>query len=100
MGDLKVEIEPMLQCHLGIGTGYGFDQDWRHGAYQGPLVVQGLTLDLDNPDDAARMMGIVDSAARFRLDGEVGYGLWEYFVIGPHDKYGFKDLLDGSGATQ
>jgi hypothetical protein len=94
MGDLKVEVSPMLQCHLGIGTGYGFDVDWRHGAYQGPLVVQGLTLDLDDPADAARMMGIVDSAARFELDGQVGYGLWEYFVIGPHDKYGFKDLLD------
>ena len=100
MGDVMVDIEPMLQCHLGIGTGYGFDQDWRHGMYQGPLVVQGVTYDLDNPDDAARMMGIVDSAARFQLaDGTVGYGLWEYFVIGPHDKYGFKDILDGASAA-
>ncbi len=98
MGDLKVDVEPLLQCHLGIGTGYGFDQDWRHGMYQGPLKVEGLTLDLDNPEDAARMMGIVDSVARFELleggSRQVGYGLWEYFIIGPHDRYGFKDVLD------
>jgi hypothetical protein len=96
MGDLKVEVEPMLQCHLGVGTGYMPDPDWAHGKYQGPLVVQGLTLDLDEPDDAARMFGIVDSAARFRLGGEVGYGLWEYLLVGPHDRYGFQDLFDGA----
>jgi hypothetical protein len=100
LGDLSVTVEPLLPCHLGIGTGYGFDDDWRHGMYQGPLKVQGVTYDLDKPEDKARMMGIVDSVARFELtEGDkthVGYGLWEYFVIGPHDKYGFTDLLDGA----
>jgi len=51
--------------------------------------------DLTNPDDAAKMMGIVDSVARFETStGEVGYGLWEYFVLGPHDRYGFKGWDD------
>ena len=28
------------------GTGYGMEDDWRHGMYQGPLVVQGQTDEL------------------------------------------------------
>ena len=24
-----------------------------------------------------------------------GFGLYEYMAIGPHHKYGFKDMLDG-----
>jgi hypothetical protein len=44
-------------------------------------------------------MGIVDASARFTYTdshGEhTGFGLLETMVIGPHDRYGFKDLLDG-----
>ena len=84
----------MLPLHVGIGTGYGFDADWRHGMYQGPLVVQGLTVDLDTPEGSARMIGIVDSVARFELDGQVGYGLFEYLLLGPNERYGFKGFAD------
>jgi len=92
---LTVSIDRLLPCHLGVGTGYGFDADWRHGMWQGPLKVEGVHFDLTNPDDAAKMMGIVDSVARFETStGDVGYGLWEYFVLGPHDRYGFKGWDD------
>ena len=50
---LRCRVEPLLPLHVGIGTGYGHDADWRHGMYQGPLKVEGLMLDLDDPDDAA-----------------------------------------------
>ncbi|HZQ87956.1 MAG TPA: hypothetical protein VFA83_24120 [Acidimicrobiales bacterium] len=92
---LTVTVERLLPCHLGVGTGYGFDADWRHGMWQGPLKVEGVHFDLTKPDDAAKMMGIVDSVARFTTStGDVGYGLWEYFVLGPHDRYGFKGWDD------
>ncbi len=94
---LTMSIEPLLQLHVGIGTGYGFDADWRHGMYQGALKVAGVTYDLRNPEDAVRMFGIVDSVARCELDGQVGYGLFEYMVLGPHERYGFTDFLDGFG---
>ena len=37
------------------------------------------------------MWGLVDSVARFELaDGTVGTGLFEYLVLGPHERYGFE----------
>jgi hypothetical protein len=91
---LEVEVEPLLPLHVGVGTGYGFDADWRHGMYQGPLVVQGIRLDLSKPEDAARMVGLVDAVARFESEGQVGWGLFEYMILGPYQRYGFKSFED------
>jgi hypothetical protein len=71
--------------------------------WQGPQVTQGVHIDTTTPEGAARLMGIVDSGARFTYhDGtrdQVGYGLFETMVIGPHKRYGFADLFDGWGDT-
>ena len=91
LGDLEVKVTPLLRAHIGIGAGYGFDTDWRHGMYQGPLVVQGVEWDLTTEAGRGAMWGIVDSVARFELaDGTTGHGLFEYVVLGPHEKYGFE----------
>ncbi len=87
---LVVDVEPLLRCYIGTGTGYGFDADWRHGMYQGPLVVQGLKLDERIPEERARLVGLVDTVARFKIKDEVGYGLFEYFVFGPNPRLGFE----------
>jgi hypothetical protein len=85
---------PLLPVHMMVGTGYGLEPDWRHGKYHGPdLVVQGVPLDLDNPDDAERMWGMVDAAGRFESEnsadfgGRVGYGLFEYWALGDHPSF-------------
>ncbi|MCU0267273.1 MAG: hypothetical protein MUF83_01365 [Acidimicrobiales bacterium] len=91
-GGFDVRVTPLLDAHIGIGTGYGFDADWRHGAWQGPLVVQGVTL--DTATDADRLFGIVDSVARFELGDQVGYGLHEYLFLGPHERYGLTSFLE------
>lgn len=99
-GTLTFDVQPLLPVHIGIGTGYGYDADWRHGQWQGPLVVQNFELDTNKPEDAMRLFGIVDASARFEYVDEngrrhVGYGLFEHMAIGPHHKYGFVDMLDG-----
>jgi hypothetical protein len=92
---LSVEVEPLMPVYVGIGTGYGFDADWRHGMYQGPLVVQGVVLDTEK--DRERLWGLCDAPARFRLStGEVGYGLFEYGFFGPFPRYGFREFMDGA----
>jgi hypothetical protein len=99
---------PLLPVHMMVGTGYGLEPDWRHGRYHGPdLVVQGVALDLTNPDDAERMWGMVDAVARFEYaptatpdptaepaptpepapTGQVGYGLFEYWALGDHPSF-------------
>jgi hypothetical protein len=93
-GPLEVRVTPLVECYVGIGTGYGFDSDWRHGMYQGPLVVQGLELDTET--DAERLWGLVDNAARFELGDEVGYGLHEYGFFGPFARYRLPGFRDGA----
>jgi hypothetical protein len=39
-GALHVKATPLLTAYIAVGTGYGMEQDWRHGMYQGELVVQ------------------------------------------------------------
>jgi hypothetical protein len=95
-GPIEIAIEPMLDCYLMYGTGYGLEQDWRHGMYQGPLVVQGQTTNYDEIRES--LFGINDQVARFtqstgdgsHSDGSrsrVGYGLHEFFFIGGFGRY-------------
>jgi hypothetical protein len=93
-GAFEVRVTPLTELYVGIGTGYGFDADWRHGMYQGKLVVQGL--ELDTVDDRERLWGLCDNAARFELGSQVGYGLHEYGFFGPFDRYGLKGFNEGA----
>jgi hypothetical protein len=81
---------------LSVGTGYGMDADWRHGMYQGPdEVVQGLVLNV--ADIAGRAQyGVLDQAARFTYDDQVGYGLFESGFFGPFERYGLTDGVMGA----
>ncbi|MBO2448286.1 hypothetical protein J4573_14370 [Actinomadura barringtoniae] len=91
----EVRATPLVPLHLMVGTGYGLEPDWKHGMYQGPdLKVQGVTYDARKEEDAARMWGMVDAAARYEyLDGaaptgvDTGYGLFEYWALGPHPSF-------------
>jgi hypothetical protein len=92
-GGFEVAVTPLLECYVGIGTGYGFDADWRHGMFQGPLVVQGLVLDSET--DRAKLWGLCDNVARFEQGSQVGYGLHEYGFFGSFDHYRLPGFLDG-----
>lgn len=80
-GKLALDVEPLIPIHLGVGSGYGFDPEWRHGKYLGDLVVQERRWDLRTEEGRAAMWGIVDAAARFTLDGQTGHGLFEYLML-------------------
>jgi hypothetical protein len=82
LGDVVVDVEPVLPVHIGVGTGYGFDGDgWKHGAYQGDLEVQGKVWDLSTDEGRGAMFGIVDSVAKFTSDGQTGWGLFEHLYL-------------------
>jgi hypothetical protein len=86
-GGFDVHVEHLTHCYLAVGTGYGMESDWRHGMYQGPLVVQGLERDMAELD-AWGWVGVVDHAARFRIGDLVGYGLHEHGFFGSYARYG------------
>jgi len=91
-GGFAVKCTPLLPCVISIGTGYGLDADWRHGMYQGKLVVQGLERKHDEVAPLGQY-GVVDQVARFEYAGRVGYGLYEHGFFGAFPKCG----LNGAG---
>jgi hypothetical protein len=93
-GRLEVRCTPLLPCMVSVGTGYGMDADWRHGMYQGALVVQGLDKKHDEVVSLGQY-GVVDQVARFEYGGRVGYGLYEHGFFGAFEKCG----LVGAGGV-
>ena len=88
-GPLVLTGTPLLQTYLTAGTGYGLEQDWRHGMYQGKVKVEHLTLDMNTDQD--KMWGVVETPATFILKGENceyhGIGMLEFAFFSDHDQY-------------
>ncbi|MFD4442343.1 hypothetical protein ACFWPK_21490 [Nocardia sp. NPDC058519] len=93
---LRVHCTPVLPNYIGVGTGYGLEQDWRHGMWQGESVLQQLRLRVADIEDWKRMFCPVDNLSRFELTEHgrtiCGEGLFEVGVIGTYPRYGFHDL--------
>ena len=94
-GELWRRVSGLLapvDAWLLLGTGYGIEEDWRFGMYQGPdEVVQ--VVDIDYERDAERLFGLVDQVGRFTqhggvADGSVGHGLHEFFFVDTFSRYG------------
>ncbi len=105
---LAVTVTRHYPCYLLKGTGYGADDDWRHGAWQGDLVTQRRAWDLEDPEVRAGLFGLVEnvaSAVEHRSEGdESGWGMLEFACFGAHDRSGFTGWenlnlvpLDGEG---
>jgi hypothetical protein len=87
--ELVVEVEPLQPIFMSAGTGYGNDEDWRHGMYQGPSKVESREYDLTDPAVVEAATGLQDTLSRFRIGDRVGYGVFESAVRGPFPRYGF-----------
>ena len=49
---------------------------------------------LDGWSTTSWLVGMIDSVARFEANGVVGYGLFEYMILGPYPRYGFQSFED------
>jgi hypothetical protein len=83
----EVDVETLLPFPLLLGSGYGLEPDWKHGMYQGELVVQGQSVPPADPSYST--WALTEYAAKFTYDDQVGYGMFECAVMGPHAQYGF-----------
>jgi hypothetical protein len=80
-GKLTLDVQPRVSVSLGVGTGYGFDAEFRSGQFLGDQVVQERSWDLATDKGRAAMWGIVDASATYTLDGQTGHGLFEYLFL-------------------
>jgi len=83
---ISMEARTLVPLYLDAGTGYGERNDWRHGMYQGALKTESVSFRIGKNDPA--LYGMIDSVGRFTLDGQVGYGLFEYGFVGRFHKAG------------
>jgi hypothetical protein len=96
-GPLSVRFEPE-QTFFMVGLGYGHPV-WGHGMAHGPLSVEREDMTLADAD--VRMPHLLHIQALSKViytaaDGtqEVGRGVLEQLVLGPHAPSGFQDMLD------
>ncbi|MER5958079.1 hypothetical protein [Streptomyces sp. NPDC001893] len=87
---LELGVEILASSPLAVGAGYPPADDWQHGTWRGRDWTDRRNYDLTDP--AAHPLaayGVIDHAARFTLDGQVGHGIFEHGSFGRHDPSGF-----------
>jgi hypothetical protein len=84
-------VEVLTSSPLALGAGYPPADDWQHGTWRGPGWTDRRTYDLTEAHPLAAY-GVTDHAARFRLDGRIGHGIFEHGSFGRHDPSGFADF--------
>jgi hypothetical protein len=87
---LTLEIETRGFVALNAGTGYG--GTWVHGQWKGRHWVEGVDIDLTEPEVAAMIpFGLIDHIGHATLGDQEGWGLFELGTFGRHDPSGFAD---------
>jgi hypothetical protein len=73
------------------GLGYG-DPEWGHGMWVGVDAVDGVEFVIAEEQPLAHPH--VQTIVRAHWGGRDGIGVFETLVVGPHARYGFRDLAD------
>ncbi|MFJ4780119.1 hypothetical protein [Streptomyces sp. NPDC088762] len=89
---LELGVEILGSSPLAVGAGYPPAADWQHGTWQGRGWSDRRVYDLSDPTaHPMAAFGVTDHSARFTLDGQTGYGIFEHGSFGRHDPSGFAD---------
>jgi hypothetical protein len=88
----RIELEPLLRFHM-IAIGYGHPS-WNHGTWKGEEAIASESWKVGDLDRLAPQHQHVQQVVRARCGDRVGHGVLEQVILGPHQRYGFKALLD------
>lgn len=86
---VEVTLQPLYHF-LMKGIGYG-EPVWGHGMWVGEDVVDGVEYDLAREDPMQNLH--VQTVSLAKSGGREGIGIYEIIVLGPHERYGFKDAM-------
>ena len=92
--DSTFEFESLCHFHMR-GIGYG-NPAWAHGVWKGELAIGREDWQMAEVDPQDVTMQHLHHVARVRIGDEVGVGLFEQIIVGPHTQFGFTDLVDGA----
>ncbi len=85
--DLSVKF--LSACYLKAGGYFGY-QNFTHGLWMGEEFVDGLKIDLTDPEKVKDVAFLDDAACEIRCGDEVGSGIVELVVVGKYPKYGYQ----------
>jgi len=89
---VSIKSIPQRTVYLAAGTGYLPTEDWGHGFYKGPLVVEGLSFDMSTQEARSQYAILNETLCRFELStGEISYGMHENMCIGVYEPHGFDE---------
>ena len=92
----EIELEPAL-CFRMKGLGY-LHPEWGHGRWKGELAVGGERWKCAELDELALPNLHIQQVVRAKSGDARGIGVLEQIHVGPHARYGFRELLDGARA--
>jgi hypothetical protein len=89
-----LELEPMRRFDMR-GIGY-MNPDWGHGHWKGGLAIGAEHWNFADISPMDPTHQHVHHAVRARMGDDVGVGVFEQIIFGPHTQFGFHDMLDGA----
>jgi hypothetical protein len=84
----EVTMRARSVVYLKCGGYFGF-RGFTHGLWLGPDFIDGLKLDITDPDAVNEASFLDDVMCEFRCGDDVGYGIVELVIPGSYPKYGF-----------
>jgi hypothetical protein len=88
-----IRLEPLLRFPM-FGIGYTHPS-WGHGFYKGEEAIAADSCNVHELDPSSPHHQHVQTVVRATIGDEVGHGVLEQAIFGPHDRYGLKGFTDG-----
>ena len=87
-----MQLETLYNFYMH-GIGYGHPK-WGHGYWVGDDVSAYESFKLSDVNEADPMHQHIQAVCRAKFGSREGMGILEMMILGPHQKSGFKDILD------
>jgi hypothetical protein len=85
-------LQPLLTFHM-MGIGY-FHESWGHGFYKGEEALTSEHWNLRDLDTSGFQYRHVQQVVRAARGDEIGHGVLEHLIYGPHHRYSLKAGLE------
>ncbi len=93
----EIQLDPVL-CFRMKGIGY-MHPEWGHGRWKGELAIGGESWKTSDLDELALENLHIQQVVMAKSGERRGIGVLEQIHLGPHRRYGFRELRDGATPT-
>ena len=91
-GESRIDLKILYNFYMN-GIGY-FHPKWGHGMYVGPDVSTYDSLKVADVDQRDFFNQHIEAVCQAKMGSREGMAVLEMLILGPHDRSGFKELLD------